>query len=101
MSDSGLVFRVVDWDGRHETARSLKKAGPRAEVSVSTDLGGGDVSRLLALPDSAALLGVWYFIQALAANCERRGSLVQFGVPLTADDLARLSGWDVGLIISP
>lgn len=98
MNETGLVYRVVDWDGRHETARSLKKTGPLAEVAVSTQLGGGAISRLLALPNSAAILGVWYFIQALAANCERRGALVMFGVPLTATDLARLSGWDVPLI---
>ena len=98
MNDSGLVYRVVDWDGRHETARSLKKSGPRAEVSVSSDLGGGALARLLALPDSATLLGVWYFIQALAANCERRGALTRFGAPLTVEELARLSGWDLPLI---
>ena len=98
MNNSGLVFRVVDWDGRYETARSLKKSGPRAEIAVSTELGGGAIARLLDLPDSATLLGVWYFIQALAANCERRGALAQFGVPLSAVELARLSGWDVPLI---
>ena len=98
MNDSGLVFRVVDWDGRYETARSLKKSGPLAEVAVSTDLVGGAIARLLTLPDSAATLGVWYFIQALAANCERRGALTNFGAPLTTEELARLSGWDVPLI---
>ena len=98
MNDSRLVFRVVDWDGRQETARSLKKSGVLAAVTVSTDLGGAAILRLLALPDGAAVLGVWYYIQILAAHCERRGALAKFGVPLTPAALARLSGWDVPLI---
>ena len=93
-----LVFRVVDWDQRYETARTLKRNGALSEVPVSANLGRVAFQKLLKLPDSAEVLGVWYVLQLLAANCERRGVLSDHGAALSSEDLARVCGWDVSVV---
>lgn len=98
MSNDVLVCRVVDWDERYESPPSLKKTGPLAILPVSTDLGRVVMRGLLGQPGSAEILGVWYFLQMLAAQGERRGVLSAFGSPLTSQDLAKLSGFEIPLI---
>lgn len=98
MNNAVLVWRVVDWDGRYESSQSLKKTGPLAAVPVVTDLSRSGLRRLLGQPGSAEILGVWYFLQMLAAQGTRRGVLCSFGRPLTPQDVANVSGFDVFLI---
>ncbi len=74
MHDSGWVFRVVDWDGRFETARTLKKAGSRAEVAVSTDLPGGVCAGSepwLRRTPTLAVLATWRTLPAFARRPHR------------------------------
>ena len=98
MNNAVLVWRVVDWDGRYESPQSLKKTGPLSAVPVATDLGRPELRRLLGQPGSAEILGVWYFLQMLAAQGSRRGVLSSFGRPLTTQDVANFSGFDLPLI---
>ncbi len=98
MNNAVLVWRVVDWDGRYESSQSLKKTGPLSAVPVATDLGRPELRRLLGQPGSAEILGVWYFLQMLAAQGSRRGVLSSFGRPLTTQDVANFSGFDLPLI---
>lgn len=98
MNNAAMVWRVVDWDGRYESSQSLKKAGALAVMPVSTDLGRVVMRRLLGQAGSAEVLGVWYFLQMVAAHGERRGVLCAFGMPLVEQDLANLSGFDVPVI---
>ena len=98
MSNAVLVWRVVDWDGRYESSQSLKKTGPLSAVPVATDLSRSGLRRLLGRPESAEILGVWYVLQMLAAQGSRRGVLCSFGRPLTTQDVANLSGFDIPLI---
>ena len=91
ISNDVVVWRIVDWDGRYESSRSLKKTGPLAAVTVSADLGRVVLRRLLERPDSAEILGVWYFLQMLAAQGDRRGVFCSLGAPLMPRELAELS----------
>ena len=98
MNNVVLAWRVVDWDGRYESSQSLKKAGPLPAVPVATDLGRAVMRQLLGQPGSAEVLGVWYVLQMLAAQGSRRGVLSSFGRPLTPQDLAKVSGFELPLI---
>ena len=91
MSDPILVFRVVGWDRLYETTGTLKKPGPRAAVPAFTDLGEMKVQRLLDAPGGFEAFGAWNIIWRLAARCLRRGTLMEDGVPLTVQELARLA----------
>ncbi len=91
MSDPILVFRVVGWDRLYETTGTLKKPGPRAAVPAFTDLGEMKVQRLLDAPGGFEAFSAWNIIWRLAARCPRRGTLLEDGVPLTVQELARLA----------
>lgn len=98
MSDCSLVFRVVDWDLRYESRGSLRQRGPRDLVPVQTDLGRAEIQRLLDSPGGFSAFGVWNIIWRLAARCQRRGALVEQGVPLSVEELARVSRCPVPLV---
>ncbi len=86
---SDMVLRVVDWDRRYETKATLKKSGPLDVVSVLTDLGRGQIQRLLDLPGGLHAFGIWNILWMLAARCTRRGVLADRGLPLTPHELAK------------
>lgn len=91
MSESNLTYRIVDWDDLYETRGSLRRGGTLARLTLNTALDGLTTRRILSHPQGAAIYGVWILILQIAAQCPRRGALVERGVPLTADDLALLT----------
>ena len=93
-----LTWRVVGWDARFETRGSLRKRGPRGEITVTTDLDGDELGRLLAVSGGFLAFAVWNLVFRLAATCARRGVLVKDGLPLPVDHLARLAELPVNLI---
>ena len=98
MSDSILVFRLVDWDRRYETRGTLKRCGARETVPALTDLARIEMQRLLDAPGGFAAFGMWQILWSLAARSQRRGALVVGGVPLTAEELARVARCPVPVV---
>ena len=94
MGDCIQAYRVVGWDQRYETRATLKKGAGRASGPLSTNVGQMAFQKLLKVPGSAEILGIWLYLQMQVANCDRRGVLVELGQVLTAGCCGRAC-WSV------
>ena len=63
-----LTWRVVGWDARFETRGSLRKRGPRGEITVTTDLDGDELGRLLAASGGFLAFAVWNLVFRLVRS---------------------------------
>lgn len=86
MSEPRRVYRIRNWKGCFEVSQNgACKTWSWIAVPIKHD--GKSFRRLMALPNGQAIYGAWILIAAVAAKCEPRGTLLDDGVPLTAEDL--------------
>ncbi len=79
-------YRIKNWKGCFEVAQNAAcKTWSWIAVPIKHD--GKSYRRLMALPNGPAIYGAWILIAAVAAKCEPRGTLLDDGEPLTAEDL--------------
>ncbi len=79
-------YRIKSWMSNFEVSQNGScKSMNWIAVPVKHD--GKSYRRLMAMPNGPAIYGAWILIAAVAAKCEPRGTLLDDGEPLTAEDL--------------
>lgn len=80
-------YRIRNWDALFETSESRKRVTALPWVAIPTKHDGKGYRRLMRDVGPAGY-GAWVLIVAVAAKCEPRGTLIDDGKPLTAEDIA-------------
>lgn len=95
---TGRVHRIKNWKGCFEVSQNgACKTWSWIAVPIKHD--GKSYRRLMGLPNGPAIYGAWILIAAVAAKCEPRGTLLDDGVPLTAEDLHFKTGAPEALFV--
>lgn len=90
------LYRIKDWAANFELRDTSRVDGPLKWIPVPTKTDGLGFGRLRQHKRATDLLAAWYLMLGVAAKQPRqdRGKLIRDGIPLTADDLALMTGFD-------
>ena len=88
------LYRICDWDKFYETSETRKLENLRW-TPIPNKHDGLGFRRLVAHPKKCELFAAWVLLIQVAARARRgyRGSIERDGQPLTADDLAVMTGF--------
>ncbi|MBC7820023.1 MAG: hypothetical protein IAG10_24335 [Planctomycetaceae bacterium] len=86
------LYRIRDWSDHFETSESRKRVHSLGWVGVPTKHDGKTFRRLMRRTDGVTIYGAWVLILAVAAKCPTRGTLADGDGPLSADDIADMTG---------
>lgn len=92
-----MIYRIKGWNDHYENnrTRDLKRMD---WVPIPNRMDKASYVRLVSHPDGAAHLGAWLAIVEIASRCDKRGTLIQDGIPLTPHDLAAISHLPASII---
>lgn len=86
------LYRIRGWFDHFETSESRKRVHALPWVGVPTKHDGKTFRRLMRRADGVTIYGAWVLILAVAAKCPTRGTLADEDGPLSADDIADMTG---------
>lgn len=91
------LYSIRDWATHYELRDTKRMNGALKWIPVSTKTDGYGFGLIRQQKDAAQLLGTWYLILGIAAKQQRadRGKLTRDGIPLTAEDMALMTGFPV------
>src|SRR4051794_12103823 len=91
------TYRIADWEAHFETDETRKRDALRW-VPVPNKHDGLGFRMIAAQKNACELLAAWTLILQLASKAKRgeRGRLVRGGLPLTAEDMATMTGFPQG-----
>lgn len=89
------LYKIANWSAFYESKDSRRTAGPMKWIPVPTKTDGFGFGLLKQERNRTELLAAWYLMLGVAAKQTRelRGSLMRDGSPLTAEDLALMTGF--------
>lgn len=79
------IYRIKDWEP-FETAQS-KNYKTLNWVCLTNKHDGGSYRRLMARDDAMTIYAAWLMIVQVASKCSPRGTLINDGKPITAEDI--------------
>ena len=89
------LYRIADWDKHYEMRDTKRIDGPLKWIPVTTKTDGFGFGMIRMQKNAPELLAAWYLMLGIAAKQARedRGKLMRDGNPLTACDLALMTGF--------
>jgi hypothetical protein len=90
MSDNP-IYKIKDWSANYEKAQS-RKCKRTYWIAIPNQWDGKRYRRIMAHPKQAEIYAAWILMVQIASRCEPRGSLVDDGIGLDAEDMADSTG---------
>jgi hypothetical protein len=95
------LYSIRDWAKNFELRDTTRVDGPLKWIPIPTKTDGLGFGRVRQHKRSTDILAAWYLMLGVAAKQarEHRGTLARDGIPLTAEDLGLMTGFDASIFV--
>lgn len=93
------LYRIRDWSKNFELRDTTRVDGPLKWIPIPTKTDGLGFGRVRQHKRATDILAAWYLMLGVAAKQarEHRGTLAREGIPLSAEDLGLMTGFDADI----